>query len=139
MVVEDVMNINGALFILLTNITFQNVYAVVNVSGCVEKGNDFAFFMALSLCVVAQTFAAEQPMFLREHWNGMYRTDVYMISKMLADAPFHILYSSIFVLIAYYPIGFNPDVNRFLTAVAILVIVANVATSFGNTSINCDK
>ena len=30
--VEDIMNINGALFILLTNITFQNVYAVVNVS-----------------------------------------------------------------------------------------------------------
>lgn len=28
---DDIMNINGALFILLTNATFQNVYAVVNV------------------------------------------------------------------------------------------------------------
>lgn len=28
---NDIMNINGALFILLTNATFQNVYAVVNV------------------------------------------------------------------------------------------------------------
>ena len=40
------MNINGALFLFLTNMTFQNVFAVVNVSemcllsrssGCVGK------------------------------------------------------------------------------------------------------
>jgi len=105
--VEDIMNINGALFILLTNITFQNVYAVVN------------------------TFAAEQPMFLREHWNGMYRTDVYMLAKMMAELPFHIGYAFLFVIIPYYPIGFNGDVDRFFIAVAILIIVANVATSFG--------
>jgi len=105
--VEDIMNINGALFILLTNITFQNVYAVVN------------------------TFASEQPMFLREHWNGMYRTDVYMIAKMMAELPFHIGYAFLFVIIPYYPIGFNGDVDRFFISVAILIIVANVATSFG--------
>ena len=29
---EGVMNINGALFLFLTNMTFQNVFAVVNVS-----------------------------------------------------------------------------------------------------------
>ena len=37
---EDIMNINGALFILLTNATFQNVYAVVNVC--------FATFLEIS-------------------------------------------------------------------------------------------
>jgi len=105
--VEDIMNINGALFILLTNITFQNVYAVVN------------------------TFAAEQPMFLREHWNGMYRTDVYMLAKMMAELPFHIGYAFLFVIVPYYPIGFNGAVDRFFISVAILIIVANVATSFG--------
>jgi hypothetical protein len=29
---DGVMNINGALFIFLTNMTFQNVFAVINVS-----------------------------------------------------------------------------------------------------------
>lgn len=29
---DGVMNINGALFICLTNMTFQNVFAVINVS-----------------------------------------------------------------------------------------------------------
>jgi len=47
------MNINGALFLILTNMTFQNMFAVINV------------------------FCAELPIFLREHFNGMYRTDVY--------------------------------------------------------------
>lgn len=28
---DGVMNINGALFIFLTNMTFQNVFAVINV------------------------------------------------------------------------------------------------------------
>jgi len=29
---DGVMNINGALFLFLTNMTFQNVFAVINVS-----------------------------------------------------------------------------------------------------------
>jgi hypothetical protein len=29
---DGVMNINGALFIFLTNMTFQNVFSVINVS-----------------------------------------------------------------------------------------------------------
>jgi hypothetical protein len=29
---DGVMNINGAIFIFLTNMTFQNVFAVINVS-----------------------------------------------------------------------------------------------------------
>ncbi|XP_060816781.1 protein white-like isoform X3 [Bombus pascuorum] len=43
---DGAMNINGALFIFLTNMTFQNVFAVINV------------------------FCAELPIFLREHRNG---------------------------------------------------------------------
>lgn len=31
---DGVMNINGALFIFLTNMTFQNVFAVITVRGC---------------------------------------------------------------------------------------------------------
>ena len=34
---EGVMNINGALFLLLTNMTFQNVFSVVNVSPNVNR------------------------------------------------------------------------------------------------------
>jgi hypothetical protein len=34
---DGVMNINGALFLFLTNMTFQNVFAVINVSNKVTS------------------------------------------------------------------------------------------------------
>ena len=124
------MNINGALFILVTNATFQNVYAVVNVRYCCSFlikrlfiYDYFTFYL--------QVFAMEQPMFLRDHFNGMYRTDVYVICKMLADLPFQLFFSFLFIALPYYPIGFHPDVDRFFTCVAILVMVSTVAASFG--------
>ena len=54
-----------------------------------------------------------------------------MICKMLADLPMHIVTPFVFTAVPYYIIGLNPDADRFVTAIAIFAIVANVATSFG--------
>lgn len=70
-------------------------------------------------------------MFLREHFNGMYRTDVYFLAKTMADTPAHILFPFIFVCIPYFLIGFNPSIDRFFTTAGIIILLANVATSFG--------
>ena len=78
-----------------------------------------------------KVIAGELPIFLREHFNGMYRTDVYFVSKTLADLPIYIMFPFIFVAIPYYAIGLNPDVGAFFTAAGIVILVANVATSFG--------
>nr|XP_012233125.1 PREDICTED: protein white isoform X1 [Linepithema humile] len=104
---DGVMNINGALFIFLTNMTFQNVFAVINV------------------------FCAELPIFLREQRNGMYRTDVYFICKTLAEAPIFLAIPFIFTAIVYPMIGLHPDVKHFFIATGVVALVANVATSFG--------
>ncbi|XP_011149501.1 protein white [Harpegnathos saltator] len=104
---DGVMNINGALFIFLTNMTFQNVFAVINV------------------------FCAELPIFLREHRNGMYRTDVYFICKTLAEAPIFLAVPLIFTIIVYPMIGLYPDMKHFFIATGIVALVANVSTSFG--------
>ncbi|KAJ8980924.1 hypothetical protein NQ317_011566, partial [Molorchus minor] len=104
---EGVMNINGVLFIFLTNMTFQNVFAVINV------------------------FCTELPIFLREHRNGMYRTDVYFLSKTIAETPIFVIMPIVFTSICYYLIGLNPEMPRFFLTCAILVLVANVSTSFG--------
>ncbi|XP_054160832.1 protein white-like [Oppia nitens] len=104
---KGVMNINGALFLLLTNMTFQNAMAVVN------------------------TFCAEQPVFFRDHHNGMYRVDVYFVSKTIAEIPVFILIPTIFVSIYYYMVGFNPRFDHFI----IMIIIGNLSTqcavSFG--------
>ncbi|XP_071526746.1 protein white isoform X2 [Panulirus ornatus] len=104
---EGITNINGALFLLLTNMTFQNVFGVVS------------------------TFCAQLPIFLREHFNGMYRTDVYFLSKMLAELPFHIFYPFAFVAIAYHMVGFTDDYVNFFICASIVILVANCAISFG--------
>ncbi|XP_076242442.1 protein white isoform X3 [Calliopsis andreniformis] len=104
---DGVMNINGALFIFLTNMTFQNVFAVINV------------------------FCAELPIFLREHRNGMYRTDVYFLCKTLAEAPVFIAVPMLFTIVAYPMIGLYPGIDHFFVTVGIVALVANVSTSFG--------
>jgi len=102
-----IMNINGALFLLLTNMTFQNMFAVV------------------------QVFCLELPIFLREHFNGMYRTDVYYICKQLAEFPLFVITPIIFTSIFYYMVGLNPLFERFLVTNLILLIVVQVVVSFG--------
>ncbi|CAK9815498.1 Protein white [Anthophora plagiata] len=104
---DGVMNINGALFIFLTNMTFQNVFAVINV------------------------FCAELPIFLREHRNGMYRTDVYFLCKTLAEAPIFVAVPLLFTVVAYPMIGLHPGVDHFFITAAVVALVANVSTSFG--------
>lgn len=104
---DGVMNINGAIFIFLTNMTFQNVFAVISV------------------------FCAELPIFLREHRNGMYRTDIYFLCKTLAEWPIFIAVPLIFTFIAYPMVRLYPGVDHFFIAAGIVTLVANVATSFG--------
>uniref|UniRef100_A0ABD2VRE1 ABC membrane transporter n=1 Tax=Trichogramma kaykai TaxID=54128 RepID=A0ABD2VRE1_9HYME len=103
---DGVMNINGALFIFLTNMTFQNVFAVINV------------------------FCSELPVFLRENKNGMYRTDVYFLSKTMAEVPIFLAVPIIFTSVSYFMIGLYPEVQHFFTTVGIVALVANVSTSF---------
>ena len=38
--------------------------------------------------ITSQVFPVELPVFLREHKNGMYRTDVYYLAKTLAEVGF---------------------------------------------------
>ncbi|XP_031621744.1 protein white [Contarinia nasturtii] len=104
---DGVMNINGAIFLFLTNMTFQNVFSVANV------------------------FCAELPVFLREHRSRLYRTDAYFLGKSLSEFPLFMLVPVIFTSIAYPMIGLRPTYTNFAIALAIVVLVANVSTSFG--------
>lgn len=78
-----------------------------------------------------QTFTAETDIFLREHLNGMYRTDVYFLSKMIAELLIFVVFPFFAFLIPYFPVGLNPSAERFFTSAGILILVANSAASFG--------
>lgn len=103
----SVANISGVLFVFVTNMSFSNMFPVVT------------------------TFSAEMPLFLREHWNGLYRTDVYFLTRNLVELPLFILNPFVFIAIAYYMVGLRKEAEHFFLAALIVIIVANVAVSYG--------
>lgn len=104
---KGIQNINGALFVLLTNLSFGNIFAVVNI------------------------FCSELPIFKREHYGGMYRVDTYFIAKQLVDLPIYLVEPVILTSILYWMVGLNPDVLRFFTACGIVLLVTQVVLSVG--------
>nr|QNH67900.1 ATP-binding cassette transporter subfamily G-like protein 1 [Brachionus rotundiformis] len=103
-----VQNINGIIFLFLTNTSFSNMFAVIN------------------------TFPVEIPIFLREHQNGMYMVLPYYLSKIFVDLPKFILLPFIFITINYWMSNLNNDVGRFFICVGIVILVANAAVAFGS-------
>ncbi|KAF2346868.1 ABC transporter-like, partial [Trinorchestia longiramus] len=116
-------NLCSILFLLLTNMTFQNVFGVVNL------------------------FSTEVEIFTREHENGMYRSDVFFMAKNFAEVPMAILQPGVvifyrlllkvscervlFVGVIYYMVGLNPAAEHFFICMGIVVLVANIGVSFG--------
>ena len=63
---------------------------------------------------------------MREHFNGMYRTDTYYITRQMAEMPVQILSPVIFTCIFYWMVGMNPDPVRFLIACLINILLVQV-------------
>ena len=80
---------------------------------------------------MVNVFCMELPLFLREHHNGMYRTDVYFLTKNLAEMPIFILIPLITLSISYFLIRLNPLVTKFLVAVGILELMTHTVISYG--------
>ncbi|XP_055690663.1 protein white isoform X2 [Lutzomyia longipalpis] len=102
-----VMNINGAIFLFLTNMTFQNVFAVINV------------------------FTGELPVFLRETRSHLYRPDTFFLGKTLSELPLFIVIPIIFTAVAYPMVGLIGGFYHFFIASCIMALMANAATSYG--------
>ena len=100
-----IQNINGVLFVILTNVSFGNINLVFT------------------------TFLKELPVFEREHFGGMYRADTYFLAKQLVDLPMLILQPLLTLAIVYWMAGLNPDPARFLAACGIVLLCVQVCTS----------
>ena len=87
---KTVININGVLNLIILHLAFDSVFAVTN------------------------SFAHDMPVFMREHFNRMYRVDAYFLSKQLSDLPMFLFTPVFFVSILYYMVRLNPVTARFL-------------------------
>ncbi|XP_021375248.1 protein white-like isoform X2 [Mizuhopecten yessoensis] len=104
---NDVQNINGLLFLLLIQMTMQNLFAVINL------------------------FPLELPIFLREYGSGLYGVDVYFLSKNIAELPAFTIFPFVFCTILYWMTGLYQAVDNYLILCAVIVFSANIAGSFG--------
>ncbi|GFO40888.1 ATP-binding cassette sub-family g member [Plakobranchus ocellatus] len=104
---KSVMSINGALFLMITNTSFSNLFAVVN------------------------SFPIELAVFFREYGTGLYRSDCYYLAKTIVEIPVFILITILFGTVTYWMIGLYESIDAFLIAVGVLLLTANVALSLG--------
>ena len=73
----------GVLFLMITNTSFSNMFAVLNV-----KSNLFFKVLwcdKLKKSFFLKSFPAELPIFIREHQNGMYMVLPYYLAKIFID------------------------------------------------------
>jgi EPP (Eye Pigment Precursor) family transporter len=104
---SGVNNINGVLFLMQMQMTFGFIFNVV------------------------MTFPPEFPVFLREHFDGMYRVDVYFLCKMTAEVPQFFVLPLVFTIIMYFCIGLYGTAEGFFICFAANFLVCNVSISFG--------
>ena len=69
----------------------------------------------------------ETPIFLREHFNGMYRTEVYYLSKQIADLPMFLITPVLFVTLYYFMVGMNLAADRFFWCILIAILITQVS------------
>jgi len=101
-----IQNIQGALFFITMNISFNAIQNVILI------------------------FPDERPVFLREVNNNMYNTGPYFWAKVISELPFSIATPSIFGIIVYYLIGLNPAADKFFIFLVILILIYNASSGY---------
>lgn len=68
---------------------------------------------------------------MREHYNGMYRTEVYFLAKITAEIPFYTIFPFLAVCASYFMVGLKSDYESFFITAGVYVLVTNCAVSIG--------
>ena len=97
-------------------------------NGVQDRSGALFFFcangMMQNIMGTLTTFSNERAAVLREQENGVYGTSAYFISRVLVDVPVKVFCPSLFATIAYWSVGFQPVLHKFLLTVITLVLLA---------------
>ncbi|KAI3386317.1 hypothetical protein SNEBB_004313 [Seison nebaliae] len=102
-----VQNFTGAAFIIISNLSFGNMFAVINV------------------------FPAGLPLFIRERRKNVYSTAMYYITKVVINLVLTWINAIIFSSICYWMMGFYSDAKVYLVFLGVSLLVATIAAGFG--------
>ena len=103
----DVQNRVGAVFLMIMNQSMGSLFGILNM------------------------FAAEMPIYQREHRAGLYSSYSFYIARSIAEIPTQIIWPFLFVTITYWLIGLNDSGARYIEFALALTLTANAAMSLG--------
>lgn len=75
-------------------------------------------------------FPDERPVFLREVNNNMYGVGPYFWAKVFSELPFCILTPTVFGVIVYFTVALNPETDRFLIFIGVLILIYNASSGY---------
>ncbi|KAM8718183.1 hypothetical protein ACLKA7_004831 [Drosophila subpalustris] len=102
---------------------------IMSNAGCIFFVSLFTTFTAMMPTIL--TFPTEMSVFVREHLNYWYSLKAFYFAKTIADIPFQIVFSSVFVLVVYYLTSQPMELERVSMFVLICVLNSLVAQSLG--------
>ncbi|KCV72529.1 hypothetical protein H696_00121 [Fonticula alba] len=123
---------------IIIALVFATIYFDLGTNmGSLQNRTGFLFALVTGLIIngilpVVLMFPLERAVFLREQMSRTYRIWTYFSSKVLADVPFTLVFSSIFGTLTYWLIGLNAtDPTRFPLFLLIVFCLSLSAQALG--------